>query len=291
MPKTYDPNDRHECLQCGVVLHRNNYYKHMRNVHTTPHPTTKRGGPVATEVDEQPAESESPFGGEVLPEPAKPQGGGFFGRFKKQKTDAPPREKKRTQPRPRRSIGRRKEASTLLGMPFTFASEITANIGLPATSRMLAAEAPWAGYVLDEAIAGTLVDRIAVQPIAKIQDRVGMIGSVIGPPGMVFQMETHPERIPLLLPMLARSLRMAAPYIAQGLKKKRKADAEAAAALRELYPTAPDDADIGVYMVSEIFGASYEDLMNHGRMVAHRKAQQGQPDPQPESEESDVNAA
>lgn len=279
------------CPDCGAEMRDSNIPRHIRNVHGYTPGDKRRKDSVGTEreVDAEPRESESPFGGEVLPEvPDKgPGAGGFFGRFRKPKGDAPPRPPKR-EARPRR-IGKRKDASTLLGAPFDIASEVTAQM-LPATSRMLAAEAPWAGYVLDEAIAGTLIDRIAVQPMAKVQDRVGMIGSVVGPPAMVFQMETHPERIPVMLPMLARSLRMAAPYIARGLKKKRAADAAAAEAMAELYPDAPEGADIGQYMISEIFGASYEDLMNHGRGVAQQRAAAAH-EPQPESENDDVHAA
>lgn len=281
-------SDTRACPECGTEITTQNLPRHRRNVHGV-EPAEGRGRVAREEAFDTPEESSPYAGDDFLPEPATAKAG-WFGRWKKPKGETPPPRQAKER-KPKRSTGRRKDASGIFGLPFEFGSEVTRQIGLPATSRMLAAEAPWAGYVLDDAISGTMVDRLFVQPIAKVQDRVGMITSVVGPPGLVFQMETHPERIPMLLPALAWSLREAAPYIAQGLKKKRKADEAAAEAMRDLYPDAPDAATLGQYMIGEIFGASYEDLMNHGRMVAQQRAAAAQPQAADEEETEDVTAA
>jgi hypothetical protein len=192
--------------------------------------------------------SANPFDG--TPEEPKPEAkkGLFSGLFKPKpsRPAKPPREQ-----RPKRSFGKRVSAATILGAPFEFAGEAVQG-QLPATARMLAVQAPYAGYVLDEAVAGTIVDKVAFQPLARAQDRLGMVGSVIGPPLLVARIEMHPEQMHSLVPLLKRSLRMAAPYIAKGLKKKKEDDAKLAEVLTELYPDLPPGTDPLDAMLSDI---------------------------------------
>lgn len=150
-----------------------------------------------------------------------------------------PKPEKPARPKALPKRGKRVSAATLLGMPFTEGANMVAG-WKPCTARMLQAQAPWAGHVLDEAIAGTFADRM-VQPFARNAERFGMIGSVIGPPLFVFQLESNPKAAPVIIPALRRSLRMAAPFMLRGMAKKKAADEDVAKAFREAYPDAPPD--------------------------------------------------
>lgn len=165
----------------------------------------------------------------------------WFGGKSADNKDKPPRPKPERRPR---FTGKRQSAAELLGMPFEEGAEIVEGaLRLPATARMLRMQAPWAGHVLDDAIAGTLVDRVAVQPVVRVQDRIGAVGSVVVPPLLVAQMEMHPERAEVYYPLLRRSIRLAAPYILEGLKKHRKQEQELSEVLeelRQLYAETPE---------------------------------------------------
>ena len=176
---------------------------------------------------------------------------GFLSRLwapKEPKPPKPPKPPREVKPGTRRG---RVSVATLAGVPIDFAAELAPAVGLPATGKMLAIEAPWAGYVIDEAVAGTVIDRLA-QPLAKAQDRFAAVGSVIGPPLIVAQMERNPDRIPVLAVMLKRSLKMSAPWIAKGIKKMREEEAKLAEVLAELYPTAPPGTTALDQMVADI---------------------------------------
>lgn len=63
----------------------------------------------------------------------------------------------------------------------------------PPLEKMLYAQAPFAGMVIEDALAGTVVDRM-LQPIARAEDKAIALGGLIGPPlFIVGVMATAPE--------------------------------------------------------------------------------------------------
>jgi hypothetical protein len=108
--------------------------------------------------------------------------------------------------------------------------------------------------ILDDAVAGTVIDRIALQPLVKGRGRFDALGSVFGPPAIILAIENDPSRAPVLIPVLKSTIRNSLPAMAKAMKKvaaKEKAQAEAAA---ELFPDlAPgeDPADAIIAMLFE----------------------------------------
>lgn len=158
----------------------------------------------------------------------------FFG------TKAPRTERAAAKPKTVRRH-KRVAAATVLAIPFEQGGRIIEG-WKPCTARVLAWEAGWGGYVLDEAIAGTLPDRLLVQPLARNWERFAMAEAVVGPVALAFAMESRPGAIPVLMPEMRRAIRGAAPFMLKAMAKKRVEDAKIEEAFREAYPDAPADA-------------------------------------------------
>jgi hypothetical protein len=56
-----------------------------------------------------------------------------------------------------------------------------ASSGMPPMQRLLQAQAPFAGLALEDALAGTVIDR-ALQPVARAEDKAKAVGGVMFPP-------------------------------------------------------------------------------------------------------------
>lgn len=108
--------------------------------------------------------------------------------------------------------------------------------------------------ILDDAVAGTLIDRKLLQPMVKGRGRFDALGSVFGPPAIILAIENDPTKAPLLIPVLKSTIRNSLPQMAKAMKKvqaKEKAQAEAAA---ELFPDllpGEDPADAIIAMLFE----------------------------------------
>jgi len=134
--------------------------------------------------------------------------------------------------------------------------------------------------ILDDAVAGTLVDRKLLQPLVKGRGRFDALGSVFGPPAIILAIENDPSKAPLLIPVLKSTIRNSLPQMAKAMKKvqaKEKAQAEAAA---ELFPDllpGEDPADAIIAMLFEGWTPPKP---------------QAEPEPQPQSEpETEEEAA
>jgi hypothetical protein len=133
--------------------------------------------------------------------------------------------------------------------------------------------------ILDDAVAGTLVDRKLLQPLVKGRGRFDALGSVFGPPAIILAIENDPSKAPLLIPVLKSTIRNSLPQMAKAMKKvqaKEKAQAEAAA---ELFPDllpGEDPADAIIAMLFEGWTPP---------------APQAEPAPQPEPEPVEEEAA
>ena len=122
------------------------------------------------------------------------------------------------------------------------------------SGRLLQFQSQAAGEILDEALKGTVVDRMILQKAVKARGRFDVLGAVLMPPAIVFAIETNPDRAPYLLPLLESSLRNALPHMVAPIKKARKREADQAEAIRELFPDAPEGSDPIGNLIEEIFG-------------------------------------
>jgi hypothetical protein len=105
--------------------------------------------------------------------------------------------------------------------------------------RCLQWQAPVAGEMLDEAVAGTFIDKMALQKIVRGRGRFDTLASVLGPPAIVFAIERNPAQAEVLLPMLAASIRSSLPHMVPAIKKARAKEEKMAQAAAELFADDP----------------------------------------------------
>lgn len=154
-----------------------------------------------------------------------------------------PKTPKAEKPKAAKPRARRKRVSgtTVLAIPFEQGGRLLEG-WKPCTARVLAWESAWGAYVLDEALAGTLPDRVLVQPLARNFERIAMIEAVAGPVALAFAIESRPQILPYVLPEMRRAIRGAAPFMLKAVAKKHEEDERIEEAFRAAYPTAPDGA-------------------------------------------------
>lgn len=145
-----------------------------------------------------------------------------------------------------------------------------------ATGRMIAFQSDASGQLLDEAMAGTLVDRVAIQRAVKARKSVDGVAAIVAPPLLVWAIENDihkqqaaervgavvPSRIPALVPLLEAALRQSAKVMVPAVKKVRKREADEAEALAELFPDAEPGSDPVAGLINEIFPGIYAALAN-----------------------------
>lgn len=120
--------------------------------------------------------------------------------------------------------------------------------------RYLQFSAAVSAELLDDAVSGTVVDRVILQPIVKGRGRFDGLAAVLGPPALILAIEQNPERAPMLVPMLKSSIRGALPQMAKAVKKVQAKERAMADAAAELFPDlepGEDPADAILAMIFE----------------------------------------
>ena len=148
--------------------------------------------------------------------------------------EVPPKTKEKT-PRAKGG-GRRISAADTLGDLWGGAGTVAMRTGHVPLGRCLQFQAPVAGEMLDEALRGSIVDKIVLQKVAKGRSRFDALGAVFGPPAIVLMMERHPEQMSVLMPILKTSIRSSLPLMVPAIKKVQMKEAAAAEAAAELFP-------------------------------------------------------
>lgn len=101
-------------------------------------------------------------------------------------------------------------------------------------------QSPVAGEMLDDAVKGSVVDRLVLQRVVKARGRLDLAGAVLLPPLLIYMIENNPAMMPTLGPILESQIRNSLPLMVPAIKKmkaKAKASEEAAA---ELFADDPD---------------------------------------------------
>ena len=181
-----------------------------------------------------PGSSSSPQGG--------PQGEpkrGLFDRLKRkdkaaaEDTPKPPKRTKQAGAR----VGRRASAADTLADVWSGVGSLAIRSGQHAPlGRCLQFQAPVAGEMLDEAVKGSFIDKLVLQPVVKGRGRFDLLGAVLGPPLIVLAIERNPEQIDALMPMLRSSVRASLPLMVPAIKKVQEKERRAAEAAAELFP-------------------------------------------------------
>lgn len=211
----------------------------LRNARGEKLPTTAPVTVVDLEVDNSSSPTEvrpGSFTSHVTPpnvEPSSGLVGKLFGGKKKEKGNEPP---KPSEKRPGRATKRGDTADLLSRAWSGIGSLLDTYTNHKPTANCIQWQAPVAGEMLDEVLKGTIVDRKVLQPLAKTSGKFDLAAAVLGPPAIVFAIETNPQMANLLFPMLATAIERSLPQYVPAMKKAQaRADAKAKAA-RELFP-------------------------------------------------------
>jgi hypothetical protein len=92
--------------------------------------------------------------------------------------------------------------------------------------------------MLDDAIKGTVVDRVAVQPVVRNRERFEAVMVIFEIPVIVNMIERAPtqETFDRWMARLRRAVQRALPLMVPAIRKVRQREAELATAAAELYP-------------------------------------------------------
>lgn len=118
----------------------------------------------------------------------------------KAKMSTVPAAKKRGPKLPRTALDK------FLGRGWQFLAQVVNPIN-PCVGRVLDAQAPVAGMILEDVVKGTIVDTV-LQPIARWEDKGEQVFALVGAPMLVAALTSKPHMAPVLIPMLKESLRL-----------------------------------------------------------------------------------
>jgi hypothetical protein len=108
---------------------------------------------------------------------------------------------------------------------------------MPATSKMMKWQAPVAGKVVEDAIEGTVIDKM-LQPIARTTAAGEVVTVMLGPPLLMAAIETNPARAPFVVPilraMLIRWFAIAGPKLEEKRQEESEFEAEYGQSVDEL---------------------------------------------------------
>jgi hypothetical protein len=135
---------------------------------------------------------------------------------------------------------RRESAADTISDGWSVLGGVAERTGHLPLGRCLQWQAPVAGEMIDDAIKGSIVDKVALQRIVRGRARFDLLGAVLGPPLLVFAIEQNPERAQSLMPLLASSIRHSLPLMVPAIKKMQKREAEVAEATALLFEDDPD---------------------------------------------------
>ena len=153
--------------------------------------------------------------------------------------------------------GKRESAAETLGDIWSGFGGLAKSAGHVPTGRCLQWQAPIAGEMLDEAVAGSVVDKVALQRIVKGRQRFDLLGAVLGPPLLVMAIERNPANAETLMPMLRSSIRHGLPLMVPAIKKVQAREAKIAEATELLFADLPgyepgtDPVDVVLSMMFE----------------------------------------
>ena len=137
--------------------------------------------------------------------------------------------KKETRGRPKKRTSVKSE----LGMVWKMAANFVAAVNAP-TAKAVVLEAPIAGQILDDAVAGTVIDRWLIQPFAGASDKYGPLVLLIGFPAAVYIADTHPEHRPMVEDYVRKAIVQIMVSTADEMRATAQAEAHASEQLAEL---------------------------------------------------------
>ena len=181
--------------------------------------------------------------------------GSLFGKKKLKSEPGTPFTKKTSEKAPK-APGRRVSTAETVEDVWTAIGGVAQRTGrhLP-LGRYLQWQAPAAGEMIDQALAGSFVDRRFLQPAVKTRGRLDVLAAVIGPPAIILAIEQNPDRANQLLPLLKSAIRSSLPTLLPAMKKAQAREDKVNKAVSELFgddfPPGVDPVDV---VLEQMFG-------------------------------------
>jgi hypothetical protein len=213
----------------------------------------RRPGSFTSPVGEP---GDEPFTGE-RPNTSTPQLN--FGKLgdwfqKKTKPKKPPVQSFATKEKAPRGVQRRISAAGSIEDAWTGLGGVAVRTGRHAPlGRYLQWQAPAAGEMLDQALAGTIVDRKIFQPAVRVRGRLDLVGAVVGPPAIILAIERNPQNAQMLIPLLKASIRSSLPTMLPAMKKAQAREEKVTASLKEMFPDIPEGVDPVDLVIEQLF--------------------------------------
>lgn len=147
---------------------------------------------------------------------------------------------KTTEKRPGRSPKRMSAADTI-GDVYSGLGSLAVQSGRHAPlGRCMQWQAPIAGEMLDDAVSGTIVDKVVLQKVVGARGKFDLLAAVVGPPMLVLAIERNPQNAEAIMPLLRSSIRSALPQMVPAIKKVQKRQKEVAEATALLFEDDPN---------------------------------------------------
>jgi len=159
----------------------------------------------------------------------------------------------KTNERAPRGSGRRVTVSDTLEDIWTGIGGLAVRTNHAPLGRYLQWQAPAAGQLLDEVVAGTVIDRKLLQPAVKARGRLDVVIALLGPPGIILAIERNPQNAQMLLPALKSSLRSSLPTLLPAMKKAAAKEQKVSDAIKDMFPDMPDGVDPIDMVIDQLF--------------------------------------
>lgn len=184
--------------------------------------------------------------------PGSKFGSGFF----KRKPKAQPTYTAPTREKAPKVAGRRSSTSGTIEDIWAGVGGVAQRAGYVPLGRYMAWQAPAAGELLDQALAGTAVDRKFLQPAVKARGRLDIVGAIMGPPAIIVAIQRNPARAELLIPALRSAIRGSLPTLLPAMKKAQAREEKVNQAIRDYLPDGmeiPDGVDPVDIVIGQLF--------------------------------------
>ena len=156
--------------------------------------------------------------------------------------------------------GRRQSTAETIEDFWSMLGGVAIRSGLHAPlGRYMMWQAPAAGEMVDQALAGSFLDKKILQPTVKARGRLDIVGALLGPPAIILAIEMNPARAMQLMPVLKSSIRSSLPTILPAMKKAAAREEKVNKAITEMFG---DDFPAGVdpvdYVIESMFSGFFD---------------------------------
>lgn len=193
--------------------------------------------------------------------------------------------------------GKRLSAAETISDVYSMGGSAFAQLGHLPTGRVIMFQAPAAGIMLDDLVAGTALDRFLLQRVVGARSTLDTLVALVGPPALTWQMEVawrrgDQERFTRLELLLKTVLKNALPTMLPAMRKARAQERATQKAIADLL----DDDDLDALGVTILDGQLVD--RNSGKpvdvgdiVVSMLFTDFGVPGPEHVVEEEPVNVA